>query len=334
MKMKKVAGYAVWILPIVTGFICLGIGRYQLSIQETLQVLLSPLTGVRVPPVDVSVIFNVRLPRIILALCVGSGLAVSGAAFQSMFSNALATPDTLGVASGASFGAALALLFGGNLIVVQICALVTGLAALGITYSISRVKGKGNSVIVIVLSGMVISSLFQALVSFVKYVADAQDALPAITYWLMGSMASATYAKLLLGLPFIVVGTIILIFLRWRLNIIALSDDEARSLGGNVKLVRLLVMLASTMITASAVSMCGQVGWVGLLVPHVVRLIYGSDSVKVIPMSVCFGACFMVVIDTIARSAIASEIPLSILTALIGAPIFVVLLRRTGGARL
>jgi len=172
------------------------------------------------------------------------------------------------------------------------------------------------------------------LVSLVKYTADTEEKLPAITYWLMGSMSRATVSGLLIGAPFIVIGIVILFTLRWRLNILSLNEDEAKSLGVDVKKIRVLVMIAATMVTASCVSMCGQVGWVGLLVPHAARMIYGSDNKKLIPAGIGMGATFMIIIDTVARASISAEIPVSILTALIGAPFFVLLLRKTGGARL
>lgn len=321
------------IVPFVALLICLGIGRYQLTASETWNMLISPFTGAEVDPTAYSVLFNVRLPRALLALLVGAGLSVAGVSFQSLFSNPLATPDTLGVATGASFGAVLGLLISDSAIVVQIMALLAGLLSLFITCMVSKMKGK-SSIIMVVLSGMVVSSIFQALVSLMKYVADPEEDLPAITYWLMGSMSKATANSLLIGAPFIIVGGLILFFLRWRLNILSLQEDEAKSLGINIKSLRLLVMVAATMVTASCVSMCGQVGWVGLLIPHAARMIYGSDNKKLVPACVGIGATFMLVIDTIARAATAAEIPVSILTALIGAPFFVLLLRKTGGARL
>lgn len=323
------------ILPIVVAVVCLGIGRYYINIPDTVRVMLSPINGTvqQMNSTQVSILFSVRLPRIILAMFIGAGLAVSGAAFQGLFTNPLATPDTLGVASGASFGAAMALMFGANLISVQLCALAFGVCAIMLTHFISQQREK-SSIVMVVLSGMVVSSLFQALVSLVKFAADPQDVLPSITYWLMGSLTGISYSRLALGLPFITAGTLVIFFLRWRLNIMALSTDEARSLGVNVKLIRIMIMIASTFVTASCVSMCGQVGWVGLLVPHIARMMYGSNNKVVIPVSISLGAVFMIVIDTLARSATAAEIPISILTAVIGAPFFIVLLRRTGGTQL
>ena len=319
------------ILPFLAALICLGIGRYSMSVSETVTTLFSKFTNAKVDNTAYTVIFNVRLPRIILAAVVGAGLSCAGAAFQGLFSNQLATPDTLGVASGASFGAVLAMLIGGNMIGIQGMALIFGLISCLITFLIGRSSRRG-SIVMIVLAGLVVSSVFEALVSLMKYVADPQDELPVITYWLMGSMSRANYKNLVMGIPFIVIGIIIIFALRWRLNILSFNEDEARSLGVNVKILRVAFILASSMITASCVSMCGQVGWVGLLVPHISRMMRGNNNCKVIPVSISLGAFFMIVMDTFARSATASEIPISILTAIIGAPVFIVLLKKTGGS--
>ncbi len=335
MKKKYVTIISIFfaITPLVAMIFCLGIGRYQLTFMETVEALWTAVTGGEVDATVYSVLFKVRLPRVFLALLVGAGLSVAGASFQSLFGNPLATPDTLGVATGASFGAVLALLISDSMIAVQLMALAFGLLSLLLTYLVSKMNGK-SSIIMVVLSGMVVSSIFQALVSLVKYVADPEEELPAITYWLMGSMSRATARSLLIGAPFIIIGILLLLSLRWRLNILSLHEDEAKSLGINVKWLRILVMVASTMVTASCVSMCGQVGWVGLLIPHAARMIYGSDNRRILPACVGMGATFMIVIDTVARAATAAEIPVSILTALIGAPFFVLLLRKTGGTKL
>ena len=319
--------------PLFSLICCLGFGRYELSLFETVELLWAQITGGEVDPTAYSVVFKVRLPRLILAFLTGSGLAVAGTSFQSLFGNPMATPDTLGVATGASFGAVLGLLFSDHMVMVQFLAFGFGLVSLFITCLISRMNGK-SSMIMVVLSGMVVSSIFQAFVSLAKYVADPEEELPSITYWLMGSMSRATVKALLIGAPFIIIGILILFALRWRLNILSLQEDEAKALGIHVTHLRTLVMVASTMVTASCVSMCGQVGWVGLLVPHMARMIYGSDNRRLIPACISIGATFMIVIDTLARAATASEIPVSILTALIGAPFFVLLLKKTGGTRL
>jgi len=329
-KMSVKTAILLMAVPLIAGLICLGFGRYTISVPETVQVLIDGLKGERTGEMAYSVIFNVRLPRIILAMLVGAGLACAGAAFQGLFTN-LATPDTLGVASGASFGAVFAMMFDANLIVIQLMALVFGLISCLITYNISKIKGK-SSIIMIVLAGMVVSAMFQAFVSLLKYVADPQDKLPSITYWLMGSMSAVTYKTLVLGSPFIIIGIILIFSLRWRLNILSLNEDEVKSMGVNIKVMRLFIILSASMITSSCVSMCGQVGWVGLLIPHLARMIMGSNNQTVIPISISLGAVFMLVIDTFARSATAAEIPLSILTAIIGAPFFIILVRKTGGA--
>jgi len=317
------------LIPVVA-LVCLGIGRYSLSPLQIIKSIADAITGNTGDVMAKTVIFKVRLPRILLALAAGAGLACSGTAFQGLFSNPLATPDTLGVASGASFGAVLAMMFHWNLLGVQFLALCFGLISCFLTYQISKIKGR-SSIIMIILSGMVISSLFQALVSIVKYMADPEDELPSITYWLMGSMSTVTYKSLLFGLPFIFIGLITIYALKWRLNILSLNEDEAKSMGLNIKLLRVLIIIASSLITASVISMCGQIGWVGLLIPHISRMLLGSNNKTVVPLSISFGAIFMVIIDTFARSASSAEIPISILTAIIGAPVFISLLRKTGG---
>jgi iron complex transport system permease protein len=321
------------ILPVLTALVCIGIGRYSISVADSFKVLWGGLTGAAevISPQADSVIFNIRLPRIFMSVLCGGGLAVSGVAFQALFTNPLATPDTLGVASGASFGAAFALLLGFPSLGVQLTAMLFGLAAVFLSYSISKLRG-GSTIIMVVLSGLVISSMFNAFVSLVKYVADPENQLPAITYWLMGSFAGVSYKALAIGAPLIAFGVAVIFALRWKLNILSLNEDEARSMGLQVKMTRLAVIAAATLVTGSTVAMCGQVGWVGLLIPHICRMIFGGNNRHLIPASISLGASFMLVVDTVARAATTAEIPVSILTATIGAPFFVLLLRKTGGA--
>ena len=329
-KFRGLLPVLLWVSPVLVALLCMGFGRYSLGVGRTIEVLLSPLTGLSVENVEWNVVFNIRLPRILLAIGCGAALSASGIAFQSLFNNPLATPDTLGVSSGASCGAVLALMFQWNMFLVQVTAMLFGLLAVVMTWNMSKVRGK-NSVIMIVLAGMVISALFEALVSLLKYVADPDEVLPTITYWLMGSLASANYNSLMLGLPFIVVGVLIIFLLRWRLNILALNEDGARSMGINLRAMRLLVIVAATMTTASCISMCGKIGWVGLLIPHIARMLRGGNNQRAVPACISLGATFTLAIDTVARSAISAEIPVSILTAIIGAPVFISLLRKTGG---
>ncbi|MCR5345012.1 MAG: iron ABC transporter permease [Lachnospiraceae bacterium] len=317
------------ILPIATAIIALMIGRIAISPKDVFLILTGQ--GDMVETVSRMTVISFRLPRIILALFVGAGLSVAGCAFQGLFANPLATPDTLGVASGASFGAAVAILLGFNAIPVQISSFIFGILAVLLTVLCGRGKGKGMTMII--LSGIMIGSLFSALISFVKYVADAESQLPAITYWLMGSLASTEYKSLIVGVPPILIGILILFILRWRMNLLPLTEDEIKSSGTNVLALRAATVLAATAITAASVSMCGQVGWIGLLVPHMVRMRLGSNFKTVVPASISIGAVFLVIVDTVARSLTASEIPISILTAIIGAPFFIYLMRRGGSFR-
>lgn len=332
---KKYIKSSIWVIVIsailvITMLGAMGIGRYSISLGDIINTLLPKSLAGEVEPNVRTVIYNIRLPRVLLAALAGSGLAVSGAAFQSLFSNPLATPDTLGVATGASFGAALGIILGFGSIGIQMCAFIVGIACIGLVYFISKIKGE-RSMIMIILAGMVISSLFQAMVSLIKYVADPQDTLPQITFWLMGSLSGAGFDELIIAVPLIILGILIIFLLRWKINMLSLHEDESKSLGVNVKIVRLFTIMSAALITASVVSICGNIGWVGLLIPHISRMIFGNNNKSVIPACIGFGAIFMVVIDTIARSAIASEIPISILTAFVGAPFFIILLRKTGG---
>lgn len=313
------------ILPVLTGLLCLGIGRVPISPSE----VMASILGGNVSPMTRMTIWNLRLPRIILAALAGAGLSVAGCGFQSLFANPLATPDTLGVASGASFGAALGILLGLPLLGVQATAMMMGLAAIALTWLAG--SGKSRAFSTIVLAGIMMGSLFNALVSLVKFMADEESQLPAITYWLMGGLHNAAFETLLLGAPPILLGIGILYLLRWRMNLLPLSEDEARASGVNIGVLRAVTVVCATLITASCVAMCGQVGWVGLLIPHMCRMKFGSNHLSLIPASISFGAAFMILVDTVARSASAQEIPISILTAVIGAPFFIILMRRSGG---
>ncbi len=313
--------------------LALTMGRFEITLRQVWAVCFPGLSGgTEITQNMRNTILNVRLPRILLALLAGAGMSAAGGAFQALFANPLATPDTLGVATGASFGAVLAILFGLSSFWVQVFALAAGILAVALVYLVSAgKKGGRSSIVMIVLAGMVVSALFSALVSLVKYTADPQDVLPAITFWLMGSLSGTGWDTLAVGAPFILIGLVILFLYRWKLNAMTLTEEEAASLGVRVKRVRAVVILGAAMVTASVVSMCGVIGWVGLLIPHISRMIFGNNNQRVIPASMGLGAIFMLVIDTAARCVTASEIPVSILTAVIGAPFFILLLRKTGG---
>lgn len=274
-----------------------------------------------------TIVFEIRLPRIIGAFVVGAALAMAGSAFQGIFKNPLVSSDLLGVSNGAGFGAALAILLSGLNVVTQIFAFVFGLISLSITYLISK-SYKNGGILVLVLSGVAISAFFGALVSAVKFVADPDDKLPEIVYWLMGSLASITVDKLIMISVPIIIGVVVLMLLRWRINLLSMGDEEAQALGLNPSRTRLVVIAACTLLTSAAVSISGIIGWLGLVIPHMTRMIVGPDNKILIPASLSLGASFLLLIDNISRAVISIEIPIGILTAVIGVPIFLYLLRK------
>lgn len=308
------------------GALC--IGRYSLSVKEVFQALFGIGELAETKKV---VVWNVRLPRIIMAAAVGAGLACVGVCLQAMFANPLVSSHILGVSHSSGFGAALGILLSNNYLIIQGLSLIFGFIGMGTTYAMSRSKDGRSSTISLVLSGVVVGAVFEALTSFIKYIADPEQKLPAITYWLMGSLSGSSMGDVWKAVPVIVAAIFVLWLVRWRLNVLSLREDEAASLGVNVKSLRILVIIATTLIVAISVSFCGVISFVGLAVPHFARMVAGNDHKHLVPACVLMGAIFLIVIDTTARSLTASEIPLSILTALIGAPIFAILLRKTGG---
>ncbi|WP_349672515.1 iron ABC transporter permease [Lacrimispora sp.] len=329
-KFTIAAILTMFLLPIATALISLCIGRMNLSIIEVIHTLTDAARGNRQSQ-NYSIVINLRAPRIIMAIIVGAGLTCAGNAFQSLFSNPLATPDVLGVTSGTCVGAIIAIIMSMGIMETQLLALAFGLFAVWITMMLAGDRN-GQSVVFLVLAGVIISALFNAVGSLLKYTADPLDKLPAITYWLMGSFTSASYKKIMVGSPLILAGIAVIYLMRWKLNILSLSDDEARASGMDLKKTRLIFVLAATVITASCVSMCGQVGWIGLLIPHCSRMFVGSNNRYVVPVGISIGASFMIIIDTFSRSISVIELPLSILTAIIGAPVFISLLKRNRGS--
>ena len=315
--------------PVVCGLIGLSMGRMDIKISEIILFFKNLIGGGQVDPLMESLIINIRLPRVLTALIVGGGLTAAGIAFQALFSNPLATPDILGVTSAASLGAVLGIILSLGTMGIQVLAMVFGLLSILIT--INLVKRDETSMIMLVLAGIIVSSLANALASLLKYTADPMDKLPQITYWLMGSFGRTSYKNLALAGPLILISIFVIYKMRWSLNLLSLSEDEARSLGINVKKTRLIFILAATLITASSVSICGQIGWIGLIIPHLVRLMVGSNNLYTLPLGISFGAGFMVLIEALSRTVSVIELPISILTAIIGAPIFIILMRRSGG---
>ena len=251
----------------------------------------------------------------------------AGASFQGLFRNPLVSPDILGVASGAGFGAALGILISGDPRVIQVSAFIFGIVAVAVTYGISRVY-RNSSTLILVLGGIVVGSVFSALLSLTKYVADPYDTLPAIVFWLMGSLSTVSNADLLAVAPPILLGGLCLFLIRWRINLLSVGEEEAQALGVDTKKMTAAIIVASTVVTASAVCISGIIGWVGLVVPHIGRMLVGPDFRRLIPVSAVLGASFLLVVDDIARTLTAAEIPLGVLTALIGAPFFAYLLTR------
>lgn len=317
------------IFPILCGIISLSMGRMDIKISEIILLFKNFILKRELDPMMESLIFNIRLPRVLTALLVGAGLTAAGISFQSLFSNPLATPDILGVSSSASLGAILGILLSFDTMGIQMLALLTGLFSIFITINI--VKKDETSMMSLILAGIIVSSLANALSSLLKYTADPMDKLPQITYWLMGSFGRTSYKNLLLAGPLIIISIIVIYKMRWSLNILSLSEDEAISLGLNIKKTRLIFIFASTLITASSVSICGQIGWIGLIIPHLVRLIVGANNLYTLPLGLSLGAGFMALIEAFSRTVSVIELPISILTAILGAPIFIVLMRKSGG---
>ena len=321
--------------PVVCFLFSMSIGHYEISAYEVLDMLFSKLVASEMRYGDMmqTVVFEVRLPRVILAMMVGCSLSVSGAVYQCVFKNPMASPNILGTSSGAGLGTALAIIFSFGAIYTQMISFAFGLLAVAITYAISaKIGRRGNLILVFVLTGILVSTVFQALISLVKYTADPYEKLPAITFWLMGSLSTASKNDILIILVPFLLGIVPLFLMRWRLNILSLGDEDIKCLGIDVRNLRLIVIGCSTLLTASCVSVAGIIGWVGLIVPHIARMLVGSNFIALLPASALIGATYLLLIDDAARGIFKAEIPLSILTALIGAPYFIYLLVKTKDA--
>ena len=306
-------------------------GRYPIRLGDLADLLWRAVTapGSLTHNAGETVLFRVRLPRLCAALMVGAALSGSGACYQAIFRNPMVDPSLLGVSAGAALGAALGILFSVGVVGIQLLAFGSGLAAVGLTLLLSwLVSRQGENTLTLVLCGIVTGTLFSATLSLVKYLADPYSKLPAITYWLMGSLAAVNPADARGAALATLVGTIPLVLLRWRINVLSFGDEEARAMGVNTRLIRGLVIAASTLMTATAVSMSGMIGWVGLVVPHLARMLVGPSFAVLLPVSILMGALFLLTVDTVSRVAFAVEIPLGILTAIIGAPFFIYLLVR------
>ncbi|OPX58167.1 MAG: Cobalamin import system permease protein BtuC [Methanobacterium sp. PtaB.Bin024] len=319
------------ILPVVLFFLSFLIGRYPLTPVEVVMTIFAKIfPSLQVSATATTIVWEIRLPRIVAAILVGAALSVAGAAFQGTFKNPLVSPDILGVSAGAGFGAAVAILFVGVTLITQVSAFIWGMVAVTLTYIIGR-SIKSSPILGMVLSGMAIGSLFGALVSLCKYMADPFEKLPQIVYWLMGSISSVDNSEVFIASIPIILGITILFLLRWRLNILAMGDEEAQSLGIETQKLRLIIICCCTLITAAAVSISGIIGWVGLVIPHISRILVGPDHKNLLPATICLGASFLLLVDNVSRTILITEVPIGILTALIGAPFFLYLLRRGQG---
>jgi iron complex transport system permease protein len=274
-----------------------------------------------------NIILQIRLPRILLAILIGSSLATSGAVFQAMFVNPLVSPGILGVLAGASFGAALGMLLSNEWYVVQILAFVFGFLAVGLAVLIGTMVTNSRSTVMLVLGGVISGSLFTSLLSVIKYVADPYSTLPAIVYWLMGSLSSAELSNVLLISVPMLLSVLMMVVMSKYFDILSLGDEEAKALGINVKLIRIIAILLATLASSLSVVMAGIIGWIGLIIPHIIRMAIGPSHRVLIPLSAILGAIFLLLADSISRLALSVEIPICILTSLIGIPIFVIVLK-------
>ena len=319
------------LLPIVVFLLSMTLGRYHVSLSEIFTLFGSKLglTDATVPEQVNTVILNVRLPRVLVALLIGAGLSLSGAAYQGMFRNPLVSPDILGASAGAGFGAALGIMLSKSVIITQLLALGFGLGAVVVTYLLAGRLRRGDPTLFLVLTGILVGTVFTSLISILKVLADPYDKLPAITFWLMGSLAAINNQDVLILLGPMVVGGAALLIVRWHLNPLSFGEEEARAMGAETGKLRVIIIVACTLLTASAVAVAGIVGWVGLIIPHLARGIVGPDYGKLLPVSAVIGAVYLLLVDDLARMAGPLELPLGILTALIGAPFFIFLMART-----
>lgn len=314
---------------LISLLLSLSVGRYPIPLGVLSDLIMNKLIGrqeLDMGAVSV-VLFHVRIPRILAGLMAGAALAVAGAAYQGLFKNPMVSPDILGASAGAGFGAAIAILLSFGAAGIQAASFIFSLAAVGTTIAIgSAISRRNNAILVLVLTGLVVSAMFSSFISITKYAADTDNKLPAITFWLMGGLSSVSSRDVKIMLIPMILGMLPLFLLRWRLNALSFGEEEAQAMGVDVRKLRLAVIACSTLLTASAVSVAGMIGWVGLIIPHAARLLVGSNYKYLLPASLLIGGSFLLLVDDIARSAFAAEIPLGILTSLLGAPFFLYLM--------
>ncbi len=308
---------------------CLCVGKYSLSVGEVFRILTGSIFGgdSGADPMDAKLLLGVRLPRTLACCVVGAALALSGAVYQSIFRNPLVSPDFLGVSAGACVGAAIAILLSAAAVIVQAFAFFGGVLAVSLTVMIPRLL-RTDSNIMLVLAGIIVSGVMTSILGFIKYIADPQTQLAAITYWQLGSFAYVDNRTLLSVLPLSIAAAVVLLLLAWWINVLSLGEQEAKSLGAKVSLLRGLCIVCATVLTAGAVCVAGTIGWIGLVIPHFGRMLVGSDNRVLLPASILMGGIFMLLVDTVTRIIGPAEMPVSILTGIIGAPVFAWLLYR------
>ena len=318
-------------LLIVLTLLAFSVGRFAISPDELVTVIWAKLSGgTHTQPASFdAVIFQIRGPRVLAAILIGAALSGAGAVYQNMFRNPLVSSDILGVSSGAALGAVLAIFLSLPILAVQGFAFAGGLLAVAMVYFIGNAVRGHDPILALILTGVVVGTLLGSCIALIKTLADPYNQLPAITFWLLGSLSSISPADLWVATPLVLVGLIPIFLLRWRMNLLSLPDDEARALGVNVPRLRLLIVTCATLITAAAVAISGIIGWIGLLIPHAARLLVGPSFARLLPLSLVLGACFLLAVDTLARTMAAIEIPPGVLTALIGTPLFLWLLAVT-----
>lgn len=330
MVSNKKIGKERWILvSLLIGLLLVmlasfSIGRYSLPVPDILHYL---FTG-NYSDSNLPILMNdIRLPRILAAVIAGGGLSVAGAAYQGLFRNPMVSPDILGVSQGAGFGAALAILLSFGFAGIQLMAFAFGLGSVFLALSFTKIMRRGRDpILMLVLSGMIVGSLFNALISLAKFVADSEYKLPDITFWLMGSLSSITIDRVKFVFPIVIILLLLMYMLSWRLNIFSFGEEEAKSLGINTGRLRITIIVCASLLTATIVSITGLIGWVGLIIPHAARFLIGPNHRALIPASFLLGAAFLLLVDDLARSVSSLEIPLGIITSIIGAPLFFVIL--------
>lgn len=312
-----------------TLLLALSFGRYPVSFSSVFHILYDATVGNDVglsySRTEQNVVLNVRLPRVLIAGIAGAGLAVSGAALQGIFRNPLVGPQIIGVSSGAALGGALAILLFSSLLITISFAFIGGLAAIIFVFLLG-LNRQGSQLLMLILAGVIINAFFAALISLITYFADPNNTLQTIVFWLMGSFASASYLKLSIVFPVVLASVLVIFALRFRINVLSLGEENAQALGMKINRTRWAVLLSVTLITSATVAVSGTIGWVGLIVPHIARIVVGHDHRILLPASAVIGGIYMIAVDTFARSITNAEIPLSVITALIGAPIFTLLI--------